>query len=185
MAERGDPEAASATMREAQLEPLEPFEDADKPWRCRCTVCRRVVTPRLSNVRIGLGCLHCATRGIDLQAPAVVHVSTNRALDVHLVGIDSSSGERRDQLVEHGWEIFRGASLPTGEEAYEVQCAALRRLRLERGLPPQPTAAGLPAGAGVQTVRASDVEPAEIWAVVSDELSRRRRRRRARGSQQS
>lgn len=84
-----------------------------------------------------------------------------------------------------GWEAYRSATVPTGEEGYEVQCAVVRWLRLERGLPPALDVTDVPAGAGAQTVNASDVDPAEIWAMVSDQLSRRRRRRRARGSQRT
>lgn len=53
---------ASIVMRNAQLEPLEPFPGADRPWRCR-HACGREVRPTYSNVKRGQGgCVRCGAQ---------------------------------------------------------------------------------------------------------------------------
>jgi hypothetical protein len=54
-----DPNDAVDVMRNAGLEPLEPYRAANKPWRCECKKCGREVSPTLGHVRQGHGCKHC------------------------------------------------------------------------------------------------------------------------------
>lgn len=180
MAEWTDPETAAAVMREAGLEPLEPFVDADRPWRCRCLTCNRVVTPRLSRMDAGGGCKYCATRGLDLNAPAVVFVLSNADLNAHLVGFDAADGDAVTRHARTGWALVKRASVPTVEEAYEIDLSVLRWLRGEMGLAPGPSTGDATPDAA--TVGADDIAVTEVWARVSSELSRRRRLRRERGS---
>lgn len=181
MAEWIDPEAAATTMREAGLEPLEPFDDEDKPWRCRCMVCSRVVTPRLSSISAGGGCKYCATRGLDLNAPAVVFVLTHEQLHAHLVGFDSADGDALNRRGAAGWAVVKSASVPTVEDAYEIEAAVARWLRLGLGLPAAPAEDDDPEIRVGATVQADGIDASDLWARVSSELSRRRRRRRAAG----
>lgn len=159
MTERIDPDAAAATMRAAGLEPLDPFDEADKPWRCRCLACGRVVTPRFSSIGAGDSCKYCATKGLDLNAPAVIFVLTHPEEVDPQVGFDSVAGEAITQQEKGGWSVFKAANVPTVEDAYEIRAAVLRWLGSEPG--------GHDADA--------------VWSTVSSELSRRRRRRRAAG----
>lgn len=54
-------EEATAAMRAAGFEPLEPYGGTNKPWRCRCTHCGKESTPAHCNVRGGgATCRHCA-----------------------------------------------------------------------------------------------------------------------------
>ncbi|MDX3075937.1 hypothetical protein PV364_26775 [Streptomyces sp. MI02-7b] len=52
-------------MRSVGLEPLEPYTNSGTPWRCRCTTCGHVGTPRLSYIRqlinagTASGCASC------------------------------------------------------------------------------------------------------------------------------
>lgn len=57
-----DPGEATAVMRLAGLEPLDPYPGAVKPWRCRCAGCGSEVHPRYASVRKGHGCRHCGTK---------------------------------------------------------------------------------------------------------------------------
>lgn len=178
MADLIDPDTAAATMRAARLEPLEPFADADRPWRCRCLACSRVVSPRLSSIGAGGGCKYCATRGLDLNAPAVIFVLTHPVLGAHAVGFDAADGDTAHELARSGWQVVKTASVPTVEDAYEVTAAVVRWLRLELGLPASP----LPIeGLAARSVSADAIAPSDVWAAISSELSRRRRKRRAAG----
>lgn len=181
MAEWIDADTAVAAMHAVRLEPLEPFADADQPWRCRCLTCSRVVTPRLSSIGAGGDCKYCATKGLDLNAPAVILVLTSPGLNAHVVDFDAADGALADRLTSRGWQVVKSASVPTVEDAYEIRAAVLRWLRLEQGLPGYLPAGDATDGRGDGSVAGDAVAASDIWARVSDELSRRRRRRRAVG----
>ncbi len=56
----GDTEQAIVDMVAAGLQPLEPYQGVNKPWRCRCTRCGSEVWPRLAHIRSrGGGCITC------------------------------------------------------------------------------------------------------------------------------
>jgi len=51
---------AIQTMRNAGLEPLEPYVNALNKWRCRCTRCRSTVFPKYNQIKNGQGgCFKC------------------------------------------------------------------------------------------------------------------------------
>jgi len=55
-----DPDDAIKIMRQAKLKPLIKFPGASKPWKSKCLVCGKVVTPRYKSVRVnGGGCKFC------------------------------------------------------------------------------------------------------------------------------
>lgn len=65
------PEEAERVMRDAGLEPLEPYLRNASPWRCQCLTCGREIAPSYANVRNGGGgCKYCAGRVVD-EADAV------------------------------------------------------------------------------------------------------------------
>jgi len=51
---------AAKIMRAANFEPQESYPGAGKRWKCICTICQNEVTPRLSTVQNGIGCVYCA-----------------------------------------------------------------------------------------------------------------------------
>ena len=61
-----DLDAVVAEMKRAGVTPLQPYPGANTPWLSRCVRCRRTVTPRLGNIRIGQGaCKFCAQVAVD------------------------------------------------------------------------------------------------------------------------
>lgn len=66
MARRLSDAEASMFMRNAGLEPLEPYPGVAKPWRCRCKVCGVVGSPRYHNIKKGRG--GCEPCGITKRA---------------------------------------------------------------------------------------------------------------------
>lgn len=74
---------AIADMRAAGMEPVEPYPNsAQAPWKCRCTICGTIGTPRLSNVRGGNGgCRPCgrAKAAASMRIPEAVAVAEMRA----------------------------------------------------------------------------------------------------------
>ena len=72
---RVDPADAVAVMRSAGMEPLEPYNRAGAPWRCRCRKCRQEVAPSYNSVRSGSGCISCAGLIPVTEAEAVRELS--------------------------------------------------------------------------------------------------------------
>jgi hypothetical protein len=63
---RAPEDEAIASMALGGYEPLEPYPGTkDKPWRCRCTSCKREVTPTLGSARSGKRCPWCAGQRVD------------------------------------------------------------------------------------------------------------------------
>jgi hypothetical protein len=46
-------------MLAAGMEPLEPYPGSTVRWRCRCVTCGSEITPSLTSVRGGPGCIEC------------------------------------------------------------------------------------------------------------------------------
>ncbi|GGW13529.1 hypothetical protein GCM10018980_70660 [Streptomyces capoamus] len=130
-ARREDPERAAASMREAGLEPLEPYTTTMTPWRCRCTTCGRTSTPTLSKIRSGRRCKYCARFGFDRAAPARVYVVTRAQHGAVKIGV-AGALQRNDRIAQHrrlGWTLFYEHDVPTGDDALSVEQTILRRLR--------------------------------------------------------
>ena len=81
MVRKLDPKVAEAVMLAAGLRPLEPYTSAKTPWKCKCQVCGRVVSPRFGNIqnRIGKGCLYCNNRLTDSET-AIKRMTENNLL---------------------------------------------------------------------------------------------------------
>lgn len=63
-----DATEAEQIMLEKGLKPLEPYPTSQKPWKCECLICGRVVTPQYASVKNGRGgCKHCAKRYVDAE----------------------------------------------------------------------------------------------------------------------
>lgn len=61
-----DQEAIIELMRQAGVDPLEPYPGNDQPWTSRCLKCGKDVTPMLKTVRRGTpACSYCAKRKVD------------------------------------------------------------------------------------------------------------------------
>jgi recombinational DNA repair protein (RecF pathway) len=67
------PEDAVALMRFNSLEPLEPYQNTMKPWKCKCLKCGREVSPRHNSIQKGSGgCKYCAKVFLDSEDAVLV-----------------------------------------------------------------------------------------------------------------
>jgi len=85
MAGRMDPAAAERVMREAGLEPLEPYPGrAVAPWQCRCMTCGSTVSPSYNAIQQGGGCRACyrSRQGLDQRKPEAEAWALMRAAKV-------------------------------------------------------------------------------------------------------
>jgi hypothetical protein len=65
---RKDENIAIKIMLDANLEPLEPYVNSHKPWKCKCLKCEAIITPTLSGIQSASGgCKYCARNYIDSE----------------------------------------------------------------------------------------------------------------------
>ncbi len=54
-------------LAELRLKPLEKYQSAKTPWRCKCLVCNHVVQPTWMRIKQGRGhCSYCSQRRVDI-----------------------------------------------------------------------------------------------------------------------
>jgi len=166
---RVDPKSAFATMIGAGLTPLEEYVRADKPWRCTCNKCLKIVTPTYTSIRSGQGgCRYCANKGLDYNEPAYLYLMTHQTLGAHKIGIANVS-TRINRIKEHqkyGWQLFKSIDFETGDDAFQVEQQVLTWLREKKGLGAFSSKEQLPQGGYSETVEAGEIELVTIWAKV-------------------
>lgn len=64
---RNDQSVAISVMMEHGFTPLEPYRGIKYPWKSRCNICQRIVTPAFQNVRKGSRCPYCAKTKVDIN----------------------------------------------------------------------------------------------------------------------
>lgn len=166
---RVDPKSAFVTMVNAGLTPLEDYVRADKPWRCTCNKCQKIVTPTYTSIRTGQGgCRYCANKGLDYNEPAYLYLMTNHVLGAHKIGI-ANGKTRVNRIKEHqkyGWELFKSIDFDSGDEAFQIEQQVLVWLRQDRGLGVFLSKKQLPQSGYSETVDAIEIELVTIWARV-------------------
>lgn len=141
----GGAERAEADMRSVGLEPLEPYPNSGTPWRCRCTTCGHLGTPRLSYIRklitagTASGCAACnhkargeqQRRAQAAQAEALMRAAGYEPLEPY----DSASAPWHCRHVACGEEVrVKASSVRQGydpclrcrAEGYRQRAAARR-----------------------------------------------------------
>ncbi|MBQ0905024.1 hypothetical protein [Micromonospora sp. U21] len=112
-------EDAKREMREAGMEPLEPFHGLDTKWRSRCLTCGTVGEPRLTSIRHGQGgCRPCGRRKANASLRGDAHQAIARMRDAGLEPL---------------------APYPGTGEPYKARCArcdAIVYPRLQKARPP-------------------------------------------------
>lgn len=135
-----DPEDAVRTMLESNLEPLEPYVDSKKKWKCKCLKCGNTVYPKYNGIQSGRGgCTNCAPRGMNLNAPSYVYLITNKDLNAHKVGIanvkEKNYQDRLHKFRLKGWEVKNIWNVETGYMALGIESKVFKVIRTDLGLP--------------------------------------------------
>ena len=52
-------------MKKSGLNPLTEYPGTHKPWKSKCTKCKKIVNPHFTSVAKGSGCIYCAGRRVD------------------------------------------------------------------------------------------------------------------------
>ena len=73
----GDEAEAVAFMVSRNLNPLEPYRGAAKPWRCKCSVCGEEVKPTLASIKSGAGCAVCGKKQVVPRKAIELMIESN------------------------------------------------------------------------------------------------------------
>jgi hypothetical protein len=168
---RVDPKSAFLTMINAGLTPLEDYIRADKPWRCTCNKCKKLVTPTYTSIRIGQGgCRYCTNKGLDYNESAYLYLMTNAVLGAHKVGVANHKTRvnRVNEHMKNGWVIFKTYDFLNGDSAFEVEQKVLFWLRTEKNLSSFCSKEQMPQGGHTETVDASEIDLVTIWNKVGE-----------------
>ncbi len=162
------PDAAAALMRDADLDPLEPYPGSNTLWKCRCTKCRRTVMPRYSTIQRGSGgCWYCRESGFKVGAPAVVYLVTHQRLNAAKVGIANQTAVRHriGQHTRNGWELLASYD-STGRKALDTEQAVLDWWRGDLGLAVAVKARDMQQGGYTETVDLSAIDLAATMQMI-------------------
>ena len=158
-------------MLNAQLEPLEPYVNAQKPWKCKCLKCGKTVKPRFGGISAGIGgCKFCGPHGLDFNKPAFVYLITNDELNAHKIGV-SGRDIQTDRLKAHikfGWKLYSRLDVDTGEVAFLIEQDVLHWLRNDLNLGIYAVKEQMPQGGYSETVDATEIDLPIIWAKVME-----------------
>jgi hypothetical protein len=164
-------------MLNAQLEPLERYINAQKPWKCKCLKCGKTVKPRFGGISAGIGgCKFCGPHGLDFNKPAFIYLITSDDLSAHKIGVSGMdiNTERLKAHRKYGWKLFKRLNVDSGEMAYIIEQEVLVWIRKELGLSTYLLKEQMPQGGYSETVDALEIDLPTIWAKV-EELSRVKR----------
>jgi recombinational DNA repair protein (RecF pathway) len=168
---------AKATMKSADLLPLEEFKSSKSPWKCKCLKCQREVSPSYSSIRNGQGgCRYCADWGIDYTGPGFIYLMENRTYETFKLGIggvkDSRGRDRIRQHEKHGWKLLKKLSFEVTDDAFMVEQEVLKWVREDKGLPIYLSELEMPQGGYTETVNAGEISSHEIWNKVLKETKK-------------
>lgn len=151
--------------------PLQPYPGANSPWKCVCKVCGKISAPHYTTMQQRQsGCKFCKVGGFDFKNPAIIYLITHEEFGAHKIGIAGASekNERLKKHVRQGWKIYKYKHFNIGERVFEIEQGVLNWLITNRGLTPYLAAEQMPQGGSSETVDASEIELAIIWAKVQE-----------------
>jgi len=164
-----DPVAAMQVMKKANLRPLTLYPGGNIRWECECQRCNRIVYPRYSTVKLGIGgCKYCATHGYDFNKAGAIYLITNSELNAHKIGITNleSFDQRLKKHLKSGWETYKFEKFEDGNVAFDIEQSVLSWWRTELQLPPYLSPTEMKQGGHTETVDADEIDLHSIWKKV-------------------
>lgn len=132
-----DTQKAEALMRSRDLEPLEPYPGTQKKWKCRHTICNRIVHPTYLGIQQGQGgCKFCSITGTQWLEPAVVYLLGSDWFQKIGIANNPSFKVRLKKHARYGLKLIHFEQFDTGEDAYRVEQKILKLWRQDLGAPP-------------------------------------------------
>jgi len=170
---RIDEKEAVQIMVKAKLQPLEPFQDTKKKWRCKCLQCGNIVNPKFNTIQSGYGgCGFCGIGGIDLGKPSYVYLISNTRFSAHKVGIGNVNAKnnrgRISAFIKTGWDLYRVWETETGLDALKIETSVLRILRKEMSIPAFLSIEQMPkTGGWSETVDADSISLVKLEKIIN------------------
>lgn len=164
-----DPLAAIQVMEKAKLRPLTEYPGGNIRWECKCLKCNRIVFPRYSTIKFGIGgCKYCATHGYDFKKPGAIYLITNKSLNAHKIGITNLEAvdQRLKKHQKLGWETFKIEKFTDGNIAFDVEQSILSWWRNELEIPPYLSSSEMKQGGHTETINADEIDLPTIWRKV-------------------
>jgi hypothetical protein len=157
--------------KKARLKPLEPYKSIHTPWKCKCLVCKNIVTPSLNSLQKGQGCKFCAVRGINLTVPSYIYLITNDFFYSHKIGIGNKKSSYTDRLTKFnskGWKTHKVWNFATGEEAWKIEQAIFKVIRKDLKIPSHLSIEqmGKQLGGQTETVNADSITLLELEKII-------------------
>jgi formylmethanofuran dehydrogenase subunit E/predicted GIY-YIG superfamily endonuclease len=125
------------TIKDANLEPLEPYVNATHPWKCKCLKCGETVTPMYANIRRGHGgCIFCQVAAFKHNKPAYLYFIHHKEHAAYKIGI-GNEGTTNDRIESHkksGWKLIVKHGFEKGSQAIKVEKKLLQWIRTEKQL---------------------------------------------------
>jgi hypothetical protein len=124
--------------KSAKLKPLEPYKSMHASWKCKCLICKKIVSPSLNSLQRGGGCKYCALNGINLNAPSYIYLITNTEHYSHKIGIGNNKNSYTDRLTnfnKRGWKTHKIWHFETGEEALKIEQSIFNVIRNDLKIP--------------------------------------------------
>jgi hypothetical protein len=166
---RVDEEKAIKLANKNGFTPLVKYPGAKVGWECICNVCGQVSKPHYSSMQQGVNrCKFCATGGFDFNKPAIVYLITHNELGAHKIGV-AGAAKHNERLTKHtkqGWTVYEHKEFKKGIDAFNLEGKILHWLRYQKKLPPYLSIEQMPQAGWSETVDASEIDLATIWAKV-------------------
>ena len=154
--------------------PLVPYPGAKRGWECICNICGQISKPHYTSMQQGINrCKFCATGGFDFNLPAIVYLISHPILGAHKIGV-AGAAKHNERLVKHvkqGWIVYKNKEFKKGIDASNLEGKMLHWLRYQKNLSPYLSMEQMPQAGWSETVDASEIDLATIWAK-EEQLSR-------------
>jgi hypothetical protein len=172
-----DERDAIELARSLGFEPLVNYPGANRGWKSRCLSCQKISTPHYTTMQQrGSGCKYCANSGFDFSSEAIIYLITNKELGAHKIGV-AGAKKKNERLSQHrrgGWLVYKTRKYRRGSTAFNVEQKILYWIRVQKNLSVYLLPSEMPYGGSSETVDASEIDLATIWAKV-EKLSRVRK----------
>lgn len=149
--------------------PLVEYPGANTGWECICDVCGRISKPHYTSMQQGRNrCKYCSTGGFDFNAPAIIYLVSHAKLGAHKIGI-AGAAKHNERLAKHakqGWTLYKHKEFKKGIDAFNVEGKILYWFRYQKNLLPFLSIEQMPQAGWSETVDASEIDLASIWAKV-------------------
>jgi hypothetical protein len=162
-----------AVMKEAQLEPLDPFTTVSAKWRSRCLRCGEEVFPTFHNVNRGHGgCIYCQEHAFKHDKPAYFYIIEHVELGALKVGVGNvqSTPDRLKTHIKDGWTVHQRIDFEVGRDAFSLETHILRWFRKELDLPPFLEQSQMKKAGRTETISSDGVTVPQIKAKVEEVL---------------